>query len=638
MTEEKVFKDYEEAQEYFDTLSDKATRLKIEFPKGSKEIKKIAFFKPDCTLQEQNDFEEQSEENKEASENANFIPKKHEKEGRIYNKAPSITELESNNPIYKARMSGKLNNGRLYWTTFFKHKNDYHPYVITEDRKVIPIIREFEKIKNKIIPIGDSFFDYGGVRYEYESELFFKDSFRVNKVSKNVLHKLKIKIDKKELHKRVITKVKEYYDHSNPIEYELIFPFIVVTYICWGIGRTYYLMIQGKEDTGKSTLQESLAKLQMNGWFGGKGSVPFMVRLKHFLGISANQDELEKMHKEEKTNFIGVANTGYSINGTYNFVNTNKRNIAEQMQVLNSFGTNSFSVNSLNLSWDFDKSFLSRCYLLMATRKNRKTKDITNLSKEESEQFQELTDDLFVYCLTNFTDIEKDIISVKNELEQEGTFGRLNDTYSIILGIIKHFKGNHSKEKAELLEKEGLSKIEEVDTIEGAIFNYLSGMFTKKESVTVMNKDICNFVNLQLGLPDDKKLKPRTVGAIFRRFNLTTRQDQIKRTGEGYEYTIGFNQFIDMLQRFGYKNQLKKIEEIIPDLSSLSSGSSEQNEFNEDNEGNESTPDMKYKVTKNISEFIKLDGSIESSHEVGEMIELPSNIADILIGDNFIKK
>ncbi len=504
--------------------------------------------------------------------------------GKKFFEKPELIDFdlleEQENKVKDIRISGKLHDGIHYWTAFFNYHGEYIPIVLTENNQKIQVM------KNEL---NEFYFDYQGKTYKFEEELFFKSSYRINLIDNGVFKKLKKNINQKELYERILNKITEYYDHSSLKEYDLLIPFVIISYIQWGLGKTYYLILQGKEDTGKSTLQILMSLLQMNGYFCGKSSIAVGVRLKHYFGISNNQDEFEKMNQEEKKNFMGVVNTGFNINGTYNFVNTNKKNIRDQIQILNTFGTNSFSVNSLNLRWDFDPSFLSRCYPLITTRKNRTTKDIYNLSEDERQDFQDLRNEIFAYCLLNYSIIEKDIKNFEDLLEKSGTFGRKTDLYSIILGILKHFKNNIEEEQKEIVNKENLNLIEDSDSIESTIFNYISGLFTSpNERISVLNKDIRDFVNLQLELPEDKRIHSRTIGATLRKYNLTNREEKIKRTNKGYEYFISIEEFADQMLRFGYKKQLENIKNLMPEISSLSSFGSLSSKESEDNECNES--------------------------------------------------
>lgn len=511
----------------------------------------------------------------------------------------TLQQLKNQNlKTNRVRISGKLNNGKLFWTIFPIYKNQNVPFVVTEDKKIIQVKEETETICNrkgepiKKKKLGIFFFEYEGERYQFIYPLFYDGSHGINSIDNGVFKFLELSPKKHEIYGDTVKEIKNHFDHSNELEYNFMFSSEIITYIQWGVGKTYYEMISGKEDTGKSTRQILNSYLQMNGWFGGKGSVPFMARLKHFFGISANQDEFEKMHKDEKTNYMGVLNTGFGIKGTYNFVNMNKRDVKEQLQTLYTFGFNSFSTNSF---YGFDKSFLSRCHKVVGVRKNRETKDILNLSQIDVQRFQELRNKIFAYCLLNYSEIENDINLVRIELEREGTFGRLTDLYSLILGILKHFKEDYRKEKEELMQREGLDKMAELDTKEGAVFEFITELFKEKSStISILNKDICNYVNSKLGLSEEIKLKPRSVGAMLRNFDLIKRKDQTKRTSEGYEYFLGINSFKDILQRYGFKEQLEKLEKIQEQnpssLCSGSSGSSSKNEHNEHNEHNEPTP------------------------------------------------
>lgn len=84
------FKTDIEAQEYFNNLPDKAKVLSVEYPQGSKEYKRLAFYKPNITLEEKNTFDKTlttDEEN-----NTAFFPRT-EKEIKLKDKDISIIEL-----------------------------------------------------------------------------------------------------------------------------------------------------------------------------------------------------------------------------------------------------------------------------------------------------------------------------------------------------------------------------------------------------------------------------------------------------------------------------------------------------------------------------------------------------------------
>jgi len=94
------FKTYEKAQEYFNNLPEKAKVLIVEYPKASGEFKPLAFYKPEITLKEKNDFEKGLK--KETLSNTDFFPKplkKQEKEEIIKDYFDiSLKGIESVNP------------------------------------------------------------------------------------------------------------------------------------------------------------------------------------------------------------------------------------------------------------------------------------------------------------------------------------------------------------------------------------------------------------------------------------------------------------------------------------------------------------------------------------------------------------
>lgn len=493
-------------------------------------------------------------------------------------------EEETKNKI--ARISGKLHDGTFYWTIPVSHNDKYYFVVLTENRNKLLVKnrglelqqdklkriknavsdKEKKEIENEEIPQEEEYlyFDYEGYRYKFPEELFWKDSFEISAPSKEVLSLIENKINKKELWSKLFNNLKKYFDHSEEDRYSLLLPFPIMSYLQWGICSTYYEIIQGAEDTGKSTLQIWNSLVEMYGYFCGKSSLPFAVRLLHFFGIALNQDEFEKMHKDEKRTAMGVFNSGLSVSGTYNFVNTNKKRIEDQMVSLRTFGTKSFSMNTEVLDRDFDKSFISRCDIVIGSRKNRETQDIRKLEEAQVKEFQDLRNELFVYCLTNFKAIEKDIQEVKETLESEGIFGRRTDVNSLILGIIKHFKGDYTAEKKHLEGEQGLIKIETSGSTKDVIlFSYLSNLFSlQSQTIEVTNKDIANHINETLGLPDGKKINPRTIGALLRRSGLVVQDSQARRTEYGYKYEISLSKFKEMAKRFNHKEAIDTITQL----------------------------------------------------------------------------
>lgn len=473
----------------------------------------------------------------------------------------------SNCKIKSVSSSGLIDDNTFFHTIFINEEGSYIPIVLTSEGKTIKIkdnYAELLKQGTKKEDISEEqkyhYFKRNEVVFKFQIEdLFFRDTYRINTVNDDVLNLIKGKKLSKDVYNKCTSKLKEYWDHYNEYEYDIQIVSIFDTYILRTINKTFYEILQGKEDTGKSTLQKFLSKLQFNGLFGGKGTVALNVRLIHFLGCNVNQDEFDKMSKEEKKIFIGVANSGLYGDGTYSIVDTNKRRLKDQITILNTFSKKTFSTNNL---YQFDKSFLSRCYILITTRQGRKLKDIMDLSEREQEEFQNLRNEIFVFCLLNWKDIKNSIQEVKKELEEEGVFGRKTDMNSIILGIIKHFKGDYYKKvKTHLMEKEGLQQEERSNTKESLMFEFLSNKFLSQDStIEVTNKEISEYLAQELNLnEEEQKGLGRSIGWIFRNYDLVRKKENIKRGSRGErKYIIGRSVFVDMLRRFQYDVLVKK--------------------------------------------------------------------------------
>ena len=168
---------------------------------------------------------------------------------------------------------------------------------------------------------------------------------------------------------------------------------------------------------------------------------------------------------------------------------------------------------------------------------------------------------------------------------------------SIILGIIKHFKGDYYLEVKEYLQgKEGIEKEEEKETSEAIIFDFLADKFKEESTIlTLYNKEILQSLYLDLGVSEEdakrdfKIPKAKTINTILKDYGLIKSKENIKRTSKGMCYTIKKSDFIDMLGRLGYK----RIADKLHSFSSFPAYSTQNNEENEDYEENElrSTPD-----------------------------------------------
>lgn len=454
----------------------------------------------------------------------------------------------------------------------------YKPLIATSRGEIVEIKDNEELLlksgfkKNEISQEDKYFF------FEYETKeqrYYFKlknkpqfdERFGITNISNKAIKMLleKKQIDEKKLFADVSTTIQQYYDHADRREYSIISCFVILPYIEQVLQHTIYLLLQGQEDTGKSTLQRILAKLQLYGFFGGKKSLAVLVRYLDFYSCKLGIDEFEKLDQKNKTMAEGVLNSGHYGDGTYDFVNMEQKDIRKSIVSLNTFGFKSFSCNNL---YGFERSFISRCYPLICVRQNRKLKNILDRETAEKEKpvFQDMVDRCFVYCTTNWKKIVESVKHEKEKFEKENTFGRVTDRNSIILGIIRHFNPENYESVKELLgNKEGLTKQEELETENGIMLWSLCDLFKQqkqqeKTTITVTNKQIVELMQEQMGFSDEDKSKySKRVGKLCKRLNLFKRSDQIKRSKEGMIYTIYFSDFVDILKRNNYQDILQEL-------------------------------------------------------------------------------
>ena len=505
---------------------------------------------------------------------------------------------EQNKAYIPCYTSGILLDDVFFHTIFLEFEGKFYPVIVTSSGKILSVIDNEKELLSsgylkQEINTDDRFyyFEFNNVKYKIIQPIIFKDIYKINTIDNKVISLIK---DKKKPSKKLYDKGKkiiyDYWDHFNQFEYDIVLAFIFLSYLMRAIGKTFYWIMQGKKDTGKSTLQIVISLMQFNGFFGGRGTVALSCRFAHCLGVNINQDEFDKLSKDEKRNFIGMANNGYYADGTYGITNVNKKRIEDQIVIFWTFAQRSFSTNKL---YDFDDAFLSRCYICVCVPNNRCVKNIFDLSEKDKQRFQDFRNNCFVYCLFNWKKIKNEIESVKKELEDEGIFGRKTDINSMILGVIKHFKGDYYKKvKQYLMDKENIDQKEKHDTYESIVFDYIANLFfEEKHTVEISNKELVEHICNELGItPEntDKKPHPKTIGSILRNHSLLNKPENINRRGEkgATSYVISRSQFEDMLRRFGYNDILNKMQNL-NSFASNSSNASQYFEGNEENEGNE---------------------------------------------------
>lgn len=476
----------------------------------------------------------------------------------------------------------------FYQTVFAKKQGRCTPVVLTSNGSLHPVknranilikrsmnlLTEEYKDENgdpiykklKDVPEEEryQFFEYNNVTYKFIQSVFWEDSHNIQTIDNNAIHDV---IKKKECTKQIFKElrniIKEYFFHICPYEYDVLGTAAVISYIAYVLGNVFYLCFLGGMGTGKSTTLSLLSFLQFNGRFSGKGTVPSSVRLIHFHGISLNQDEFEKMNKEEKTMIVNVFNTGFNSYGVYTLTNMGIKDVRRQAISMKTFGMKSFTCNSLT---GFDPSFIDRLYVILSIKTNKKLKNIYRLSAVDLKRFQDLRNKLFVYCLFHWREIRDDIDELRNKLEEENVFGSETDKNSIILGIIKHFLGDiyagmvkrYIQQKAPVLQLEHIKTMEYIvlDTIVSKCMN------EKTLFVDVVNKELYTNLLSQLGMSADNKYAPsdQKPRKILDSLGLTGRKENLgKMHGGNRVYHINTDELINVLESNNYTDLLAKI-------------------------------------------------------------------------------
>lgn len=479
-------------------------------------------------------------------------------------------------------------NGEIFYHTVFAEKHGkFTPVVVTNEGKIYavkyqaiellelsqdedePDLKDDKEkpIYSKLSDVPSDehyfFFERKGVRYKYSKKVKWTNS-QINTIDNDAIRDV---IDLKPYDKKIfmdlVEIIKEYYYHSNHYEYDILATAAIITYIKNCLGNVFYLIFFGFMGTGKSTGLVLLSFLQFRGFFTGKGTVASSCRLIHTHSIDLNQDEFEKMDKKEKTQFVNIMNNGFNSYGKYTLTDTNRKDIYDQGISLDTFGMKAFTCNDLD---GFHPSFIDRCHVIRAVKRNKHLKNIYKLSKEELHRFQDMRNKLFVYCVFNWKKIIENIKQMEQVLEEQNLFGRETDKNSIILGIIQHFKGSDYEKAVEqyLSEKAPVHQLERYITIETVILETIVikiGVDTNR-FIDVENEELYQAILMKLNLsPNDRyapsNTKPRR---ILDSLGLIPKKENLGFVHGGRRiYHINIYELVHCLKSNNYTQLLKKV-------------------------------------------------------------------------------
>jgi hypothetical protein len=471
-------------------------------------------------------------------------------------------------------LGGYLTTGddeTAFWVIFVRKKGYYNPVVVTGDRELISVHdNEVNLLMNgvdkKDIPASEKYhyFDFNDVRYRWPHKIGFDDADGINHISNQVLSDIvNRKLYTEDLYNNVVNLEKQYWFASDPFEYDVFTANVWQSYLKLLLGRVFYHLFNGSPNTGKSVGLFLMSLLQFNGLFGGRGTVASSVRLLHTHSISLCQDEFEKMGADERVMMTGVFNTGFNISGSYRITNTAMKDVLHQVFSFRTFGCKSATTNDVG---PFDVSFLDRCHITIGRRTSQHTKDIYSLSLKDIREFNDYRDNLFVYTVLNWKAILNSIDHVRKGLEKEGIFGRETDKNSIILGLVRHFRGTDymMKLKKYLEERAPVQQIEHARSMEQVILETIVDRLPRLpvNSVDVENETLYDALLKWFGgLASDKYApsdqKPRK---ILDNLRLTSRRENLGYTSEGKRlFHINTKELEQCLREHGFDEILKKV-------------------------------------------------------------------------------
>lgn len=476
--------------------------------------------------------------------------------------------LMNGSKISKISLTGVLDD-KFYHTIFIPEGQQFKPFLLLEDGTSYPVLVKGKNPKDKY-----SYTDYKNqiLIYNTGEPLWFAENLVEAPSKEGIMMVIDGKSPAtKELYNELIKAIKEYYDFYNEQEAHMVTTHVIHTYFLGLLGQSFYLLLEGEKNTGKSSLQTVMSKLQFNGCFSGKATTSSLVRKIHFLGCSVNLDEFDKLGKDEKKTVTGILNSGMYANGTYEITNMNaKSGGRSQIQVFRTFSAKTFSANPTS----FADSFISRCIVINTVRNTRPVKSIHKANETELERFQGLRNKLFAYCMLNGKKIRDDIDTVHAEFNENKSFGRRADVFSIICGILKHFGRDYKKIAKYLSERELIHQEDLTDNRYHLVLRYLwekMGPTVTSRFIQVTNEEIRQYVMKELQMDEHSKYKPtpRSIGAILTKYRIIDKPGKRMTSGINkgkYAYEIDVVKILERIERSSFEDLKEEIKTIQFDL------------------------------------------------------------------------
>lgn len=434
----------------------------------------------------------------------------------------------------------------------------YYHLVYCPDPFIIFSDRSFVQLQE-----GNTF-TYQKIKYQLkQSPIPKKLLSSINSISKEGVVKFieeSTSIEKKAIFSTLTNTLNLYYEFYDNKESEVISCHIIHSYLLNLFGKTVYLLLLGERATGKSSLQVLMSKLQFNGCFSGKSTVPVTVRKVHCFQVALNLDELEKVSQDDKKTITGVFNTGYIKGGTYEVTDMTQQKDSDQIKSFHTFGTKTFSVNSIK---GFDDSLISRCFTINTVKNTKRIQDIMSLTLKEEESFQNIRNATFIYCMTHWKEIQNSFKEAKSFFESKNIMGRSADTLAILGGI--HFHFNEDKEFFNYLmthdefnedDKKNLRLEIILDYLEEKLENYTCQEGSSSE-VEFSNEELVNEVNEKLDPNDEFKATANSIAILLKSHRIIdsihARKGRISSgNNKGKtQYFVQYKHLVSILERQG---------------------------------------------------------------------------------------
>jgi len=508
-------------------------------------------------LQDSTEQTEQTEQTEDPNDEHNTL--------RAKGDTPDIEKLAKERSEIRKRLVGK-HNDTFFITIWATYEGVEKPMVVTSNGEMNYIKNKLEEKKKQLeedqelTEEQEKRFDYqyaevGGEKVKFKHKIAQSTPSTVNNVDNRLLQLMldEKEIDKEELFQEVRKTIHDYWSHYREEWFDISTAYAFHTYIAPILGHTAYIMLDGKEDTGKTTWQKVQSRLNYNGWFAGNATPKAVVRYSHNYQVTMHNDEIEKQSDERKTDLQGLYNTGYQKGAVYPIANADRENIEDQVDEIFSFSPKTLTVNDL---YGFDDSFISRCVILKAVRTNRKDlKDIDSLKDEEIQRFNDLRAKMAYYCLNNFEEIKQCIESQEDKIDDTA---RSEEKMSIFRGITEHFVGEKRANKVEeaIRDTQGLQDVNKIAPREREVFEKISNVFEKEDSqlVRIRLSDIAKYVNKELSLTNDGDSPKTTSKAVKKKmmnYDVIRHDEQVVKDSSGYTAVeIERKGFIDSLNRY----------------------------------------------------------------------------------------